>query len=651
MIEQEITRLVNQSEKKGRFTIQELDDEINILDKSQVLPNTVEKYFSKKTKHSSICNNNKIIHLLHNQSENPNINQNFSTFIFEDNTKNWIDFDIVWRKFSQFHCDVSENNMEKIFNYTDLKSDEENNSSYFNDSLHINNNAEYDPNAKLLLFNNEINIGENAKKPVNPSNDNLTNVQTTHDISHSNIADIGMLSNITSTQFKNMHNEINFNFNANQNSNNYSNNTNSNYLNSLCNNKNVNTNTITSVNGNSASCSGDTINNTNLLNKTTKIEANCFNELESKTVASELNEDLVKRKDNQEIIEKVKYEKIENQAEKSNLNFIDDNFNKQDSSKIKLLNASNKKPAEISNLNIDVCNKNNILEANNTNINSNNLNCNTLIFEEILGSEANKNYQELKIDACDKKQLEEATEELSNNKSGIKNHNLNSSDYIQKIEKQNSPLKIKNLEINFCEKRIINSPAFSPINSDYSHKFDKLNLDLNSLVNNTNKNASKEKFKLKSNDRLNFLEDYFKEEKDKNSNRRQKRIFSEFKTNRNFEKNYFYNLKITNENNFCFIPQNKKIVNNKNIRKKKTAKNKKNINLQISENIEVEISAGNNLDENSNDDKENYWDINEEVNLSEKQNKFSCENFISKGNKNNQEYICCSCGNKNFIVD
>jgi ribosomal protein L24 len=603
MIEQEITRLVNQSEKKGRFIIQELDDEKNVLEKSHVWPNNVEKYFSKKTKHSSICNNYKIIHLLHNQSENPNLNQNFSTFIFEDNSKNWIDFDLIWTKFSQFHCDVSENNMEKIFNYTYLKSDDENNSSYFNDSLNINNNGDVDINQKLLLSNNVITLGEKAKKPVNPSNDNLTNVQSTRDISHSNIADIGMLSNITSTHFKNLHNEINFNFNGNQNSND------NNYINSYCNN-NANVNNITNVNGISASCNGEP----NNLNKTVKNEPNCYAARENKTASGYICAHLLKDKKNEEIIdiEKYqKYEKIENQPDESKLNFTADYLNKEDCNKIKLLGASETKTDQILNFNFE--NKNNKMEANETNINKG-LNCNTLILQEILSSDANKNNPENEFNKIDESNSNNKQENSNLNKndlapqdlvnsSTLNDKNQSESKSAHKKQKLKSPSKMKNLEINFCENRIIISPAFSPINSDYLHKFDKINLDLNSLVNENNKKIND--YNLKSGDRLIFLEDYFKEEKNNNSKKRQKRIFSEFKPNRNFENKFFYNLKISNVNNFCFIPEKKKIIHNINMRKKKTAKAKKNSNLQISENIQIEISAVNKLDD---DEKENTWD-------------------------------------------
>ena len=294
MIEQEITRLVNQSEKKGRFIIQELDDDVNVLEKSESLPNTVEKYFSKKTKHSSICNNNKIIHLLHNQSENPNLNSNFSTFIFEDNSKNWIDFDLVWTNFSKFHCDVSENNMEKIFNYTDVKLDDnennenENNSSYFNDSLNINNNADIICN--LLLSKENFNTNKNF---INPLHDNLTNIQTTHDVSHSNIAESGLLSNITPTHSKNIHNEINF----------------------LNNNFNFN------VNNN---CTNQIMNN-NINEKNSNLNNLAENTISSKSLGEKIhisNFNISKNSNNLNFMNEIKCEKIENSAEKLKLNLL-----------------------------------------------------------------------------------------------------------------------------------------------------------------------------------------------------------------------------------------------------------------------------------------------------------------------------------------
>lgn len=730
MIEQEITRLVNQSEKKGRFIIQELDDEINVLEKSQVLPTNVEKYFSKKTKHSSICNNNKIIHLLHNQSENPNLNQNFSTFIFEDNSKIWIDFDLIWKEFSQFHCDVSENNMEKIFNYTDLKSEndennENNNSSYFNDSLNINNinninynNVCYDKNLKMLFSNKQIsNLGEKAKKPANPSNDNLTNVQTTHDISHSNIADIGMLSNTTSTQFKNFNNEINFHGNqSNSNSNGNSNNINSNHY--LCkdnatviNNDNSNNN-VGNSNVVSASCNGDKndlFNGNHLLDK----NENCFSaeqDQETHKEAADICARLLKDKGKEGFVINVKFQKIENEEEKSKLYYSEDVCNKQETitrskladasnieaaggaSKIQILNSNNNNRIITDKYNNNQSNNNLEAESINNKNQNNNLNCNTITLEEILSSDAKKpNYSKSNYNSnnnnnlqssllspkaekalsCEAAAVEATTNNSPSNTSISISKNANRAEKTINEKHQNSPSKIKNLEINFCEKRIINSPAFSPINSDYCHKFDKINLDLNSLVNENFSKQPSEKFKLKSSDRLIFLDEYFKEEKNQNSKKRQKRIFSEFKPNRNFEnKNFFSNLKISsNVNNFCFIPENKKILNAKILRKKKISKAKRNVNLQISENLEIEISAGNgNLDENSNDENGNNNKLKEkEKNLrcfDEKQNKNLCENYFNKeqnyneirninneNSENRKEFVCCSCGNKNVIVD
>jgi len=661
MIEQDITRLVSQSEKKGRFIIQELDEDINVMENYENSPINFfdkEKNFTKKTKHSSICNNNKIIHLLHNQSENPNLNQNFSTFIFEENSKNWIDFDLLWNKFSRKHCDVSENNMEKIFNYTDIKSDvekNENNSSYFNDSLNVNNNLceEYNENQKLILSNENININIDLEKNktknfVLPSNDNLTNIQTTHDISHSNIADIGMLSNTTANQInKNLCENYISVLNNNANNNLFS--TNNNFNNrklSLNNNLNYNVNINNNfANNNKENIINNQINNIVLFNNgLSNINSNTDNSIfhTQITIAAEtqLNEN-----EKESIFNTIcNIETINNNGKEDNCQSQNkkNNIKEEDCLEINYEKQS-----------IDKLSNENEIEKLRINLNSN---ANPI--------ESNKNL-DIEISNCEAYKSPKNTIQKSYN-----NSKVNSNDKKEKLSQ--SPTKIKNLEINFCEKRIINSPAFSPINSDYCHKLDKLNLDLHSLndiskknvnnninininvninLENNNNIHNKNKSKLKSSDRLIFLEDYFKNE-NKFSYKRQKRIFSEFKPNMKFENKFYYsNLKISsNVNNFCFIPESRKIANEKNIRKKKISnKKKKNLNLQISQNIEIEIFTGNNLEENSNDDKEKL--------------KFFKENFIENkdililkdGKKENNEiknnYICASCGHKNFIVD
>ena len=298
--------------------------------------------------------------------------------------------------------------------------------------------------------------------------------------------------------------------------------------------------------------------------------------------------------------------------------------------KVKFITNINNEAAKIisnSANNLHCCNKLNLEENNNSDFNKN-TSCNKICESSKLPCK-NTNNIIFENSDLDKTKI---NSEIENNI----NHKISNL-----VENSNTHSKIKNLEINFCEKRIINSPPFSPINSDYCHKFDKLNLDLNSLNDNIHKS---EKFKIKSSDKLIFLEDYFKEE-NKNSKKRQKRIYSEFKPNKKFENFYFSNLKISNVNNFSFIQENKKIVNNLNIRKLKSSKTKKNLNLQISQNLAIEITAGGNIEENTNDEKEE-WLFKE--NLNEKHNKLFHDNYI---NNKNKEYICCSCGNKNFIVD
>ncbi len=610
---------MNQSEKKGRFIIQELDEEINVMENYEKYPINFfdrEKNFTKKTRHSSICNNNKIIHLLHNQSENPNLNQNFSTFIFEENSKNWIDFDLLWTKFSKVHCDVSENNMEKIFNYTDIKSDDEGNSFYFNDSLNNNICRDYNENPKLIISNENIIINidldkSKAKNVINPSNHNLTNIQTTHDISQSNTADICTISNITANQVtKNLCYNQNKAFNNNSNYNNNKDNnlkicklSSNNYLN-----YDIYTNNYF-ANNNKESNINNSIHNVILFNnKSGNPNFNAENGLLN-------SQNIISSDVNSNVNEKV--------------NFLNTITNIENTFKYSKNN---------------ICNKNNL---------------------------SNK-----KIDS-----------EISNSNDckSQKNSIISEKTRLVKTEDPSlSPSKIKNLEINFCEKRIINSPAFSPINSDYCPKLNKFNLDLHSLnennqINNMNnvkinnginenledKNLNsfkdieinlqyiqnKSKSKLKSNDKFYLIEDYFRE-KNKYSSFRQKRIFSEFNPNFIYQKKFnLSNLKIScNVNNFSLFPETQKVPYAQNKSKKKVKKSKKkNLNLQISQKIEIEISAGYHLENNTNNEKDKL--PLDKVN-SFRNNKINFLVFENKvDNEIKEKYVCNSCRHKNFIVD
>ena len=179
---------------------------------------------------------------------------------------------------------------------------------------------------------------------------------------------------------------------------------------------------------------------------------------------------------------------------------------------------------------------------------------------------------------------------------------------------ENSPSRQKNLNINFNEKRLIVSPEFSPINSDYEEKDNKININLNHS-NNFNKDFSSTLSKSKN--KFIFFEDYFKEEK-----KRQKRLFSEFKSHNN--KPELINYMICPINNFTILSVGKKPKTKKNFNNKKNKK-KSNLNVifQI-ENSELEIK-------NFNDSKqENYLYLKQTEEISITRN----------------EYICNSCGKK-----
>lgn len=130
MLENEIS---TQSEKRGRFIIQEIDEENDQATKNNYYSekniNINNCLNTKRPKHSSIMDS-KIIHTTRTDSMFSNIV--FSTLVYDENRRDWIDFDQPWKDFSKFHSDVLEDDMEKIFHYIDKKIDE---SDFFNSNI------------------------------------------------------------------------------------------------------------------------------------------------------------------------------------------------------------------------------------------------------------------------------------------------------------------------------------------------------------------------------------------------------------------------------------------------------------------------------------------------------------------------------------
>lgn len=151
MLEYEMSK---QSERRGRFLIQEIEDDCDytpiknhfssekleknlekILEKNLeknektnlfiTLPcgsNNTHNAHSKRPKHSSIIIDSKIIHTTRMDSNY--YSETFTTLIYEENTKDWVNFEDIWKGFSQGHVDVVEDDMEKIFHYIDNKIDD-----------------------------------------------------------------------------------------------------------------------------------------------------------------------------------------------------------------------------------------------------------------------------------------------------------------------------------------------------------------------------------------------------------------------------------------------------------------------------------------------------------------------------------------------
>jgi hypothetical protein len=152
-----------QSEKRGRFLIQEIEHYYNDNLKNNHLSanfNNCVVNCSKRPKHSSIVMDSKIFHTTHMDSNFSNIM--FQTFVYEENTKDWKEFDLIWREFSKDHCDVVEDDMEKIFHYIDKRIDE-------SDFFTLNNNSML----KFKSDDNDLIIHENGIKNTITNTDTI----------------------------------------------------------------------------------------------------------------------------------------------------------------------------------------------------------------------------------------------------------------------------------------------------------------------------------------------------------------------------------------------------------------------------------------------------------------------------------------------
>lgn len=664
MIGQEITRLVNQSEKKGRFIIQELDDEVNVVEKSEKTAlNYAEKYFTKRTKHTSICKNNKIVHLLHNQNESPALKSSFSTFIYEENSNNWVDFDLIWRKFSRFHCDLSDFHIQKIFNYPDLKSEQNSSSSsYFNDSFtHDNDNRGL--NSNLLILNHNLQKNKNAN--LVPSNDNITNIQTTHDVSHSNIAESGLLMSMTEKIKTSNSIIINNPYNT-QNINYYTSNTN-------------NLNSFIPQNQDFAENNRLVMHFENVNNENYNGNSNVIN-LSNKDIDADTNLNLHRCMSNNKSKEII-ISKTENQiTEKNELNCIINgnhatNKNVNQNQDFNLVNLESGKINNLNAMSVNINMYNNHDNINDGSRKESNISSSKYIINNssntktktqhpniLLTSDENENviirniknvydhYKEYNPEAKNSDDQESIFRKNLNNShnSKVLAQNLIEKQNYELVERfKSSPVKHKNLEINFCEKQIIDSPAFSPINSDHEEKLDRINIDLKRLqnkaiVNKHNLSSKKEKkFKLRSSEKLFFLDEEFQAEACSKN-----RKYSEFKPTRICK--ISNKLKIIGEINFS-IEANKGIPSpTKKLALKIKNKKIKNYNFEITNALNVEIK-GNIIKHNL----ENQRLFKENINHKLLESKINCKNTVT--NKTceqiKREYICNSCGCKNVIVD
>jgi hypothetical protein len=216
MLVEESSSPSTQNERRGRFLIQEVEEEISIIKKASVKGVKMYNKQSKKTKHSSIMDS-KIIHT--EIVDSTSSNGHFSTFIFEEDEHDWIDFESVWKEFSKrSRCQILENEMEKIFHYVDHRMDHENDSikqiidreeinglrSNFKKNeivleMGFDENKCFSKNQSLTPFFNDvcnININKINEKLLKPRKSSYQNKRK--NLVLSNICDVG---NIPSPQF------------------------------------------------------------------------------------------------------------------------------------------------------------------------------------------------------------------------------------------------------------------------------------------------------------------------------------------------------------------------------------------------------------------------------------------------------------------
>jgi hypothetical protein len=167
---------LKQSERRGRFLIQEIEEEFELSsknlyfcsdknEKNTAVNNLFNANFnnmnnSKRPKHSSIIMDSKIVHTTRTDS---NYNDTFFTFIYEENMKDWADFDKIWKEFSKVHVDVLEDDMEKIFHYIDIKIDD---SDFFN-IKHLN-----EPETNFHKFRSTDKIKSDNEHQIENKNNN-----------------------------------------------------------------------------------------------------------------------------------------------------------------------------------------------------------------------------------------------------------------------------------------------------------------------------------------------------------------------------------------------------------------------------------------------------------------------------------------------
>jgi hypothetical protein len=639
------------SERKGRFLIQEIDDEKKTK-KANIFH---QEKSQKRTKHASI-NSNKVFHLLHNQSENLNLNSDFSTFILEDKTKKWVDFNKIWSFFSKDHCDVSECTMEKIFNYTDLKY-EEDDCSYFNDSFHldqyqdhqyknssnhnfdknrgrsrdkdinINNNNYIDKDCdKIRSYNGKINENEliisNHNVNITTENNEKINLnlnsQTTHDASHDfNLVNYANNCNNNNNYFINkVNNEICASMclagNTNNNNQNYKNNTNNNFIN---NNDyyTYNINNIKNFNFNFNNSTHGFVNNNdrdNCDNYNNMINNNKQMDIDIKEIISDKN--LPKISCKEELNFDLNLNLNNNQESKNKNNSFDDIANKDYNNQ----NYKNNYDIDHNNNNKTIENSLNEIDNYYNKNDKTNKDKNNTTNNDLLKNQLNFNNSETNKDDCNFK----SENNINYNYNILSNTICNNNNIILEESKETKEIRTcspgrKNLEINFreYERNILVSPQFSPINSVQLND-NKNNENFNKFQKNSyknlyqyNKSNIKLKLKLKSPNKIFSLEDYFNNE----NHPRQKRIFSE-----NFD---FYNTnkthKITKEiqMEILSVDFNEKKNSQKKIYKKKIKKNlnfnkkwkklnlkEKNLRLLLKENLKfLKKNLKENLEENS----------------------------------------------------